>query len=261
MSRFNHLEFEDDLPEPVQDGSSEAPIIDQRFYLEKADAAFADENYQQALTNYARALEYDIDLEQAWVGQIRALIEIRTMDEAVSWSDRALERFKDSSEILAARSVAESRRGRSLAAIGYSDGAIKAGECSPYVWIARGEILIPINMTSAQACFARAVEMASEDWKVQAWIARSYIAHKLHAQAIMHFRQAVKLDPMRHTCWYWIGWCSEALGDLEEARRAYNQSLSVKPRYFRAMEALERLSTAGLVSKLSAGVRRLFGTR
>jgi tetratricopeptide (TPR) repeat protein len=233
-------------------------VIDEHFYMSKATTAFIDEDYERALSYYSRALQYNITLEAAWLGQLRCLIELRELQEAIIWSNRALEKYPDSPDILAARGIAESRIGRTVAAIAYVDGALRGKSCTPYTWVARGEVLIPTNIKNAEACFNKAIELSPKDWQLQAWIARSYLVHGHHSQALDHLRQAVRLEPNCPTCWYWIGRCWEVMGDTSEAVRAYIRALSGSSINKKAREALSRIENRGLITKLTHGCKRLF---
>lgn len=249
-------------PGRPDDGKSEGSgVVDQHSYLAKADAAFADEDYERALSYYSRALEYDINMEEAWLGQLRCLIEMRELQEAMVWAERALERFPSSGAILAARGVIENRLGRTSDAIGFSDAAFSCQLGSPYGWIARGEVLIPVNDRNAKACFLKAVEMAPNDWEVQAWIARACYVQGRYPLALEHYRNAVRLDPSRFTCFYWLGRCCEEIGDTQEAQRAYRGALSASPGYRKAREAMRALEDRSLLRRMADGFRGLFGRR
>jgi len=262
LGRFDHLEMGDWRPELPDEEPVEEGLIDQNYYLDKACRAFADEDYERALTYYSRALQYDINLEEAWLGQLRCLIELQELQEAIIWSDRALERFPKSAQILAARGVAEARLGRIIAAMGYSDAAFASTQKSTaYMWVARGEVLIPANIGNAKACFSKAIEMSPEDWAIRAWIARAYLIHRCHYQALEHLRQAVRFEPERVICWYWIGKCCEMLGEIQEAKRAYGRAIAVQPSFSRARDALRQLGRRGLAAKIADAFKRLFGRR
>lgn len=245
MGRFEHLEMGDWQPERPEGGPEQPGVFDENYYLSKADEAFADEDYERALAFYSRTLQYEINTEAAWLGQLRCLIELNELPEAVIWSNRALERFPKSGQILAARAVAECRIGRVEAAMGYLDSAFAAQGVSEYAWLARGEVLIASNLNNARACFFKAIELAPRDWKIRAWIGRAYLLRKRYHQALEHFREAARLDPNRHMCWYWVGQCSEELGQREDARIAYQRALAAKPSFTKAQEAFKELGSGG----------------
>jgi len=257
--RFDHLEI-GDLPPVHPDKPALDVVIDQNYYLEKASGAFADEDYEKALTYYSRALEYDLNLEEAWVGQIRCLIHLGELQEAIIWSEQALERFPNGADVLSARAVAEARLRRTENAIGFSDAALATRGGTAYVWIARGDVMIPVNLTNARACFMKAVELAPADWRIRAWIGHAYLAHGAMHQALEQFQLAAKLDPQQHACWFRIGQCCEALADMDQARIAYQRALACKPGYQEAREALRHMSARGPIAdffaRLIASFRR-----
>lgn len=259
MGRFEHLEMGDWHPVRPDGEPVDAGVIDENYYVEKAQQAFADETYERALSLFSRALQYDANLEAAWLGQLRCLIELQELQEAIIWSDRALERFPKSGEILAARAVAEARLGRSSAAIRYSDAAFKEARSStPFIWIARGEVLVGVNIMNANACFLKAVELSPQNAAVRAWIARAYLVNRCYPQALEHLRVAVRVDPNSHVSWYWIGKCCDALGEVQEAKRAYTRALAAQPTFSRARDALTEIQKRGPLSKMVSGIKRCF---
>lgn len=251
----------DQEPEKPKVSPEYSGVIDQHYYLSMADEAFAEDDYEKALAFYSRTLQYDITMEEGWFGQLRCLIELGELPEALTWSNRALEKFPKSASILSARAVAEARSGRFGAAIGYSDSAFSSQGVGAYSWIARGEVLLLTSEVNSKACFAKAIEISSSEWSIRFWIARAYIIRKCYHQALEHLNQAVKLDSGRFTCWYWIGKCSEALGQIDEAKIAYRRALAAKPSYIKAQDALRSIEERGPMSKLMSAIRRLFGAR
>lgn len=246
------------LPSHNTDTPEDGAIIDQSYYFEKAETAFREEDYERALAYYSRALQYDINLEDAWLGQLRCLIELNEFQEALIWSNRAMERFPNGSTIMAARAVAECRMGNHAHAISYSDGAFSAKGSSPYLWVARGEVLIQLNLENAKACFTKAVEASPSDWAVRVWIAKAYIMRRKHHQALEHLRSAIRIEPENFICWYWTGVCLEALGDITEAEKAYGRAIASRSAFKAARDAIHRIKDRGVFRKLTDGWKRFF---
>ena len=244
---------------PQREDTDQKPagMLDQEYYLEKARKSFSVDCYEQALSYYSRTLQYDINIEEAWLGQLRCLIELNELPEAITWSNRALERFPKSAGILSARAVAEERLGRGSSAIGFSDAAFASHGVDAYAWIARGDVLVSTNLVSAKACFEKAIEMSSRDPLIRIWIARAYLIRKQHHLALSNLNQAVRLDPEHFTCWYWIGKCSDALGQTSDARVAYRRALAINPSFLMAQNALQEVENRGLMSKLVTAIRRV----
>lgn len=258
MGRFEHLEL-GYWRAPRAEAEAKPPdVLDQDFYLQKARAAFAEEDYERALSYYSRTLQYDISVEEAWVGQLRCLIEMKELPEAVIWYNRAAERFPQSAQLLSARAMAEARMGRPEAALGFSDSAFSARGVNYFCWIARGDILISMNPANAKACFAKAIELAPQDWSVRHQIARAYLARRRYHEALDYFTQAVRLDPDRFNCWYWIGRCCEAMGEAKDARTAYGRAVAACPGFKPALRAIEELDRRGRMSDVIDALKRLF---
>ena len=259
MSRFDHLEL-GDVPSSEPD-EPESGVVDQNYYTEKADAAFLEGNFERALAFYSRSLQYDINLEESWVQQIRCLVELRELQEAVIWSERALTRFPNSAEVLAVRGVAECRMSNIQAALRFADAALATKKITPYLWIARGEILISSNAANARACFLKAVEMVPGDIKIYAGIGRAYLVHGCNPEAAEYLQKAVRVDPHSYICWYWLGKCIEAMGDMKEAQNCYGRAIAANPAFGRARDALHAVSRRGIGAKISGKLRRIFGVR
>jgi len=128
-------------------------------------------------TTYSRALRYQINLERAWVGQVRCLLATDENNEAELWADRGLSRFPASADLLAAKGVAVSRTQGPTAGLRFSDRALENGGGSEYVWLARGEVLLAARSDeAARRCFAKAVEVGDEDWHCHYAIGRLLLA-------------------------------------------------------------------------------------
>lgn len=229
---------------------------DENYYKDQANEAFACEDFERALAYYSRALQYNIGLEECWLGQLRCLIELGELQEAVMWSNRALEKFPKSAPLLAARAIAECRTGRNAAAMGYSDGSFNVPGITAYCWLARGEVILSQNPVNSKACFEKAIELAPSDWSVRAAIGQAYRIRKCATQAYDYFKQAVKIDEDQFTCWYWLGKCAEALGEFDEARNAYRRALSIRSSYKKAQDAISEIENRGFFSRLTYAIKR-----
>jgi tetratricopeptide (TPR) repeat protein len=255
LGRFDHLEITDPNLDPKKTGARDSGIRDEDYYRELADEAFAGEDYERALAYYSRSLQYNIEFEECWFGQLRCLIDLGELREAIIWSKRALEKFPRSAQLLAATAVAEYRDGRTEPAIGYSDASLAQSGVTAYCWIARGEVLLTGNPTNSKACFTKAIELAPKDWSVRAAIAHAYRIKKQIPEAHIYYKQAVQLDEKQFTSWCWLGQCAEALKDYNEAAVAYRRTLAISPNCKKAKEALYEIQHRGFFSRLVDGIR------
>jgi tetratricopeptide (TPR) repeat protein len=259
MSRFDHLEMDRaSLPWPDDDRGKDQ--VDYHYFLDKASIAFSEGNYERALTLYSRSLEFDISLEEAWLGQIRCLIELHELQEAVIWSDRALEHLPNNAQILAARAVTSLRMNDPGTAAQYSDAATASKSVTAYVWIARGEVLLVRNAINSKACFMKAVEIAPTA-ETHTSIARAYMAHDGYHEALTFFRNALRINPELYICWYWMGCCLERLGEIGEAMTAYHRSAAANPSFVPSRDAKRRLESGGLIWRIGQKAKRLFHHR
>lgn len=247
MSRFKHLEFGDAHPE---EQAPEDGLIDEITYLARADKAFDDESYERSLAYYSRALQYDRNSTAAWAGQIRCLVEMGELPEAITWSDSALERFPGSAEVLASRAIAEARGGNPTAAVGFADSAMKNSARTALVWVARGEALIGVNLANARACFGKAAEFDPSDASVVASIGRAYMAHRLWRDAYAVLRQHSEAYPDCAMVWFKMGECAAAMRDANEALRCYDRALSLRPDLKAATDARYEVSSRGALGSL-----------
>src|SRR5436190_3412982 len=140
MSRFNNLEFGGEFEEqlPVQAPAEKGEV----YYLNEACLAFENGYFERALRLYSKVLEFNPKNIAAWAGQVRMLIELGEFPEAKLWADKALEKFSNEPELLAAKAVALARLGDLKAAIAFSDAAFEEHGETPYVWLARGDVLL-----------------------------------------------------------------------------------------------------------------------
>jgi Flp pilus assembly protein TadD len=119
MSRFVNLELggesEDQTPQ------KKALVKDESYYQGEAKAAFENGEFERALRLYGKVLEFNPNGAAAWTGQVRMLIELGEFREAKLWADKALERFPNEPELLAAKAVALGRSGDLLGALAFSD--------------------------------------------------------------------------------------------------------------------------------------------
>jgi len=74
MGRFERLEFDAGIPR--KERKEPTPIYDDDYYIAEGDRCFYRADYEGALLNYSRALRFNNDCERAWVGQVKALIEL-----------------------------------------------------------------------------------------------------------------------------------------------------------------------------------------
>jgi len=255
MSRFSNLEFGSDADERSAQGKPLAK--DDAFYLAEARSAFENANFEQGLRLYSKVLEFNPQAGAAWSGQVRMLIELGQYREAALWADKALERFPNDPELLAAKAVALGRNGQLQEALAFSDAAIQERGDTPYVWLARADVMLARAESRADYCFEKAVMLAPGDWFV-AWLAaRIRYFYEHFAAALKLLQRALELNAGHFVLWLELGNCQQALGLVGPARTSFSQARQLNPQSRQAALALTRVAHAGLWQRTRGWWRRL----
>ena len=256
MSRFGNLELGGESEELRP--QKKALVKDEAYYGAEARSAFENGDFELALRLYSKVLEFNPNEAEAWTGQVRMLIELGQFQEARLWADKALERFSRDAELLAAKAVALGRTGDLQGALAFSDSAIEERGDTPYVWLARGDVLLARKESRADYCFEKALLVAPRDWFV-AWLgARVRYFYRQFALALKLLQQAVELNATHFLLWLEVGRCQQALGLVGAARHSYAQAKQLNPHYSEIGTALGQLSTAGVWSRIRGLWRRFF---
>jgi tetratricopeptide (TPR) repeat protein len=256
MSRFVNLEFGDESED--QSNSPKALVKDEAYYFAEARSAFENRNFESALRLYSKVLEFNPLNASAWTGQVRMLIELGEFREARLWADKALERFPQEPELLASKAVALGRNGDLQGALAFSDASIEERGDTPYVWLARGDVLLARKEPRAEYCFEKAQLLAPRDWFV-AWLgARIRCYYEQFALALKLLQQALEWNAGHFALWLELGTCQAALGLAGPARHSFTQARQLNPQCREAGEALAELSGTGLWRRLRHWSRRLF---
>ncbi len=255
MSRFVNLEFGDQFEDRSE---NEQALKDEPYYFAEAARAFEEGQFEYALRAFAKVLEFNPQNPAAWSGQVRMLIELGEFHEAKVWADKALERFPRDSELLAAKAVALGRIGDLKAALAFSDASIEERGDTPYIWLARGDVLLARSEKRADYCFQKAHLLAPQDWFI-AWLtARIHFYYKKFSLALKVAQDALAFDAAHAMLWLQIGRSQQALGMLHLAQRSYEQAVELNRECREAEEALAALKHAGQFSSLRAFWHGLF---
>lgn len=256
MSRFGNLEFEsEDQPHRQE---PRPRLKDEEHFLAEAQIAFERGKFELALRMFARVIEFNPHLPAAWTGQVRMLIELGEFDEARVWADKALTFFPDDGELLAAKGVALARLGDHAGAISYSDAAVESQVNTPYVWLARGDVLLARNEKRADYCFERALHLANNNWLILWLAARIQSFYRHFARASKHAQDALALEPARAVIWLQAGECQLALGLATHARNSFEQARELDPE-IAAHELLRKAADATFLDKIAGRWRQWFG--
>jgi tetratricopeptide (TPR) repeat protein len=257
MSRFGNLELggehEDHSHEP-----SRPPHKGEAHFLAEAQSAFENANFESALRLFAKVLEFNPQNPAAWTGQVRMLIELGEFKEARLWADKALENFPDESELLAAKAVALARSGDLQGALAFSDSSIEARGETPYIWLARGDVLLARRESRADYCFEKALSFAPQGWLLP-WLAgRIRFYYQQFALALKLMQQALEANASHFLLWLELGRCQQALGLAGSARHSFEQAKQLEPHHPEVIRAFRDLAQVGAFARLRGWCRNLF---
>ncbi len=256
MSRFENLEFGDAKPGPLKAGAEGTPVRSAGFFLEQAERLYLAGDFELALRNYSRALEQNPAEYEGWFGQVRMLIELGEYEEALLWSDKALELYPEHPDLLASKSVASSRTGDLEKAMAYTDNALSQRGATAYVWLARAEALLKRGSATATHCVSNAVAAAGDaKARVELEAGRTLLRAGHCGAALGYLRKAVGLLPGSALAWLELGRCQAALG-FPETEMTLSQCLTLRPNWQPACAALDRFQRRGLVERVRNFLRR-----
>ena len=257
MSRFSNLELGGESEGRARP-REKSLIKDEVYYLSEARSALENGAFRIALRHYSKVLEFNPQNAIAWTAQVRMLIELGEFQEATLWADKALERFPQEPELLATKAVSLGRIGDLQGALVFSDASIAERGDTPYVWLARGDVLLAREESRADYCFEKALTLAPGDW-FGAWLAaRIRIFYEQFALALKLLQQAVELNAGHFLLWLELGQCQRTLGLVGSAKNSLAQARQLNPDCEEARLALVRLSGIGIFTRLSGWWRQLF---
>jgi len=257
MSRFVNLEF-GDASEDQPRQSEKKLVKDEAYYFTEARTAFENGNFESALRFYSKVLEFNPQNADAWTGQVRMLIELGEFREAKLWADKALERFPGEPELLAAKAVALGRNGDLQGALAFSDASIEEHGDTPYVWLARGDVMLAREERRADYCFEKALLLAPRDWFITWLAARIRIFYRQFVLALKLLQQAIEINSGHFLLWFELGQCQQALDLIAPARNSFLQAQQLNPHAREADLALLELSRKGFGARLRGWWRQLF---
>jgi tetratricopeptide (TPR) repeat protein len=249
MSRFGNLEV--NLP---NDENSKLPAKvtkDEAYYLAGAEKDFEAGDFESALRNYGKVIEYNPKNVRGWVGQVQMLIELDDLDGAANWANHSLASFASDPELLALKAVIVARSGRDIAgALALSDAAMAMAPGHALVWLSRADVMLNNNPSAAKFCVERALEESPDDWKLR-WLAgRIFCYYKRFSQALGFIQEALALNPSNAILWAQAGFLQGKLGLMERARASVTQALQLAPGCALAIETRNNLVDPGLLDRM-----------
>jgi Flp pilus assembly protein TadD len=256
MSRFGNLELGNESEDQWQ--QQKPPAKDEAYYLSEARSAYENGEFEKALRSFSKVIEYNPQNAAAWTAQVKMLIELGEFHEARLWADKALERFSSCPELLAGKAVALARGGDLQGALAFSDASIGERGDTPYIWLARGDVLLARKEACADYCFEKALLLAPRDW-FTAWLAaRIRFYYQQFALALTLLQKAVEWNAGHFILWLELGHCQQVLGMVSPARVSFIQARQLNPGCHEAKQALGQLEHTGVFRRITGWFRESF---
>lgn len=263
MSRFSNLEFEgEEKKEKKRKETSH--FLDQQkdegYYLTEGDSHYRLGRFEKALRAYSRALELNPALQEAWLGQVKMLLELEEPKEADIWAEKALGKFPDHSELIGARAVAQARMGNIEKAMAFSDSSIRKKESSSFLWLARGEVFLVAGHKNYEYCFQKAYldGPSPKDWWIPFSVGRIYKYYRKFSRALKELQAALAMESASPFIWYEVGLCQIALGLKQNALFSLRQVLELDPSYLEAREAISQAESTSLWERIVGYFKKLW---
>ncbi len=268
MSRFKWLEFDDPkAPKPVGAGAPKPPdedrdapgvdMADPRQVLQIADEHYRKLDYEKALKFYSKTLGLDPNVEAAWAGQLRCLLDLGENPEALTWATKAQKLFPKNADVISARALALARVGNIPEAIAFSDGAMKHEKVGWFFWVARGEILALSGSSNAEFCMVKGRESAPNDWMVLLKVAEAYSRVSQPEKAVPLFKKVLSVQPDLAEVWYEQGKIQMELGFTGEAAFSFEKAQKLSPHNHKYSRAMNETANMGTSEKIFGWLKSL----
>ncbi len=227
--------------------------------LEAAQDCYFRGYYLEGLKYYARALSHDINIIQAWVGQVRILIDVGRFNGAVYWAEKACETLGCTTSLSFVKALALAHAGRIDDARKIINVPVNKDE-DPLIWLLRGEVLIKMKINIFQKlftphksigrlgaffCFIKALESDQHDPFMNQRIGLAYMLERQYGRAAEHLSISANGVSDNPLTLYGIAECYRARKDYERALRYVKKAIAGNPHLDCAFDLLEWLHEPG----------------
>jgi len=260
MGRGSFLELNSPPAGPALLEEQNPTERDEIFCLERGAKCMYAAAYEPALRFYSRALGRSLQLEDAWLGQCLALIDLGEFGEAVTWAQRALEHCPGSGPCFAARAVGLCRQGMLEKALGFLDTAFKSRMDHWFIWLARGEVLTAMDkQINATHCINKSLEVGGAPrWWIMRRAGEMLLIHDRPGEALNYFNRTLDLESGLAVNFLRAAQANKVMGRKQEAAKFVEQALTIDPDHAETRKFKEGLGRVDPIGWLAArlGKRR-----
>jgi len=225
-----------------------------QHYTARGDEQYFYGFYESALKHYARALQENQNQVDAWVGQIRVLVDTGRFEDALFWADKGLAQFSGSEKMELTKALALAYGGKLGQAKKLINKPVKKND-SLILWLFRGEIMIKLKIGFFQRlikpykgitkigaffCFIKALESNPRDGFINQRIGITYLkAHDI-SRAYGHLKTSLITAPQNPLTLYCLAECYHSKRDYHYALYYTKKAIAFNPKLDAAIELLQR---------------------
>ena len=191
-------------------------------------------NLKEAVTWYEKAVAFDSDLFEAWIGLVDSLVRLGDIEKAASVTEEALRLYRLARPFYALKALVLLHDNQEAESLRYSDISVEQDEAGWYPWLVRGEILLREHLCSrvienARYCFERSVSLADNQWVASLWVGVLYLVHRHPAFAAAYLAESAHLNPLNAFTYVKMGDAFRAMQLFDQARFYYEQAIDIDP--------------------------------
>ncbi|UCG30543.1 MAG: tetratricopeptide repeat protein [candidate division WOR-3 bacterium] len=211
--------------------------------------------YMDGLTGYARVLRQEEHHVDAWVGQIRILVDVGRYEAAVFWADEVIKRLGEIDVLRYAKAFALAYGGMVEEAKRIINVPVGPDEAS-YIWLLRGEVFLRIRINFLQRlfsphkgigkvgaffCFLKALGSHQDDAFLNQRIGLAYLQSGDSRRGFEHLAASLNVVPDNPLTLYGFAECCRMNGDDERALYNVKKAIAGNPQLDCAFELLQRM--------------------
>ena len=247
--RFSKLELGENSKKIPRPHSAVEEYSDQ-YYLGLGLESYMNGRYEESIRIFSKAININRDFEPAWLGQIVSMLKHGDLKEANIWIERAVERFKYSSDVWSLKSLLALYMGEKKKALSLSDIALTKDKPTYHSWLVRAQVLLTLRTNGWDFCIDRALEVNPNDFIVLFEVGDIMEQYNKLSQAEDYFNQSVALKPKNAYVWYRLGLVRSKMGFGKRSLDCFEEALNLEGDRKEFRKAFKKAKKSGVLSRL-----------
>ncbi len=211
--------------------------IQGRGYLARSDKL---ENISTAIGLFERALKEDslytlayAALGEAYLAKHKLTNDVQWIHTAMKYCIRALELNDQLAPVYLTLGLVRTSTGRNEEAIIAFQEALSLDSLYIDAYRALARVYLKLNdIAKAEEIYKKAIRLKPSYWGSHYDLASFYLSRKLYNQAAEEYKRIVELTPDNPLGYNGLGGAYYALGQLIDARKMFERSISIEPNYY-----------------------------